>query len=160
MDWIILLYILFIILTGIISTIKEAQKKKINIPKKIEPYIIESEEKSLEEKIREIQIRTGADLYDIKKALEEAKGNVSKAIAILKEQGLIIKEEERLKTPKRLKPEKEEIVSSLKLKEEKTFIFLEKDLKEKLPEAIILMEILGPPKAFRGFGPPYRQKFR
>ncbi len=165
MDWIIILYFLFIILGSILSAIRETQKKKMNVPRKIEPMLIEKElekEKLEKDKIKEIQERTGAELYDIKKALEEAKGNISKAIAILREQGVIIKKEKYEKPITTLPKleEKKVTPSPLKLKKEKPILFLEGNLEKKLPEAIILMEILGPPKAFQGFGPPYRRKYR
>ncbi|MCS7201270.1 MAG: hypothetical protein NZ841_00625 [Dictyoglomus sp.] len=122
MDWIFWVYILFVILMGITSAIKELQKQKVNIPKKIELYTQEERlEKGVEEKVkREIQ--------KVRIEPKDAK--------------------ETLTVTKKIKSE------------EKPFIFLEKDLKERLPEAIILMEILGPPKAFRGFGLPYRQKYQ
>ncbi|MCX7941631.1 MAG: hypothetical protein N2516_00860 [Dictyoglomaceae bacterium] len=119
MDWIIVLYFLFIILTGILSAIKEAQRKKISIPKKIEPYLPEEE---LER--------------------EKIEGKIKRDVQEVK------------------KPQEKPILTKKMKLEEKPFTFLEKDLKEKLPEAIILMEILGPPKAFQGFGPPYRRKLR
>lgn len=165
MDWILLLYFLFIILASILSAIKEAQKKKLNVPRKIEPVIIErelEEEKFEKDKIREIQEKTGAELYDVKKALEEAKGNISKAIAILRERGVIIKKEE-YKKPRTTLPKLEDkkvTPSPFKLEKEKPILFLEGNLERKLPEAIIIMEILGPPKAFQGFGPPYHRKYR
>lgn len=166
MEWIVILYIIFIIFSAILSAIREAQKKQANIPKKLEPII----EKELEigrfeeDKIKEIQERTGAEISDIKRALQEARGNVAKAVSILKQKGLIVEREEFkiLKTPKIQelpKSEEKKIISPYTIEEGKKILtFIETDLKERLPEAIVLMVILGPPRALQGFGPPYRRK--
>ncbi|MGB9857874.1 MAG: hypothetical protein ACPLKX_07030 [Dictyoglomaceae bacterium] len=126
MEWIIILYIIFILTSAIISAIKEAEKgKRI---KKIEPVIVEKELEK--EKLRE---------YKIKEVKEK-------------------KVEKEILTPIEIKPKEEKIPSPYQLEEEKIPAFWEKDLIEKLPEIIILMEILGPPRALQGFGPPYRRK--
>jgi ABC-type Na+ efflux pump permease subunit len=132
MEWIVLLYILFIVLSGIFSAIKEAQKKQTKIPKKLEPILIEKEIFE-EKKIKEAKEKTKADIEEVETVFKETEGNVSKAVYIIEHKG---------KSTFKMPEEVEKI-------EKKTYTFIEKDIKEKLPEIIILMEILGPPKAFQ-----------
>jgi len=118
MDWIIILYIIFIIASGIISGLMESKGKRPRRIKPIEVPVTKEEPELIKEK-------PIVKYEEPKKILEEPK-----------------------------KTKKENIPQKVEQEE----FSIEKDLVEKLPEIIALMEIIGPPRAYRGFGQSFPRK--
>ena len=121
MEWIVFLYILFIVLSAITNALREANKQKKVI-------VIKPVEEKLEEKIK----------------TETLPKEKTKVISILYSE-----------KPKRESKSKE-VIQEKKPQEESSYI--EKSLKNNLPEIIALIEIMGPPRALQGWSLPYKKK--
>uniref|UniRef100_A0A7C3MQ58 Uncharacterized protein n=1 Tax=Dictyoglomus thermophilum TaxID=14 RepID=A0A7C3MQ58_DICTH len=121
MEWIVFLYILFIILSATLNAIKEVNKqKKVVVIKPIEEKLEKTPKTESPPKEKTKVLST---LYSEKPRIES-------------------------KT--------KEIVQGKKIQEEPSYI--EKSLKNNLPEIIALIEIMGPPRALQGWSPPYKRK--
>ena len=112
-QWLIILYILFVIVSAILNTAKEVKNKREIIIKKAE---IPKE--------------------------EEIKKEVPKEILL----------------PKKTVEKKEKIEEKVKKEKKIEETYIEKSLKNNLPEIIALIEIIGPPKAYQNWTVPYRKK--
>lgn len=115
-EWLITLYIIFIIVSSILETAKRIKDQKEIIIEKTE---VAKEEINREELPKEIVIP--------QKPIEQKK-------------------------------KAEEIKKEKKIKETYKETYIEKSIKNNLPEIIALIEIIGPPKAYQNWTAPYKKK--